>query len=83
MKTTLTTIAALTAFSLPAFAQDMEGAKLDMDGDGLVSLEEVQAMYPDVSQDDFTGADADGDGLLSAEELEAARTAGVIPADES
>ncbi|WP_305971377.1 MULTISPECIES: hypothetical protein [unclassified Mameliella] len=84
MKTQILTGAALALFTLPAFAQDMEGdVALDTDGDGMVSLEEVQVMYPDVSQDDYAQADADGDGLLSAEELDTARADGLIPANDA
>lgn len=61
-----------------AFAQDA----LDTNADGLVSLDEVQAVYPDVDSVTFMDADTDGDALLNAEELAAAREAGLIPAEE-
>lgn len=83
MKTRILTTAALALLAVPAFAQDTEAdMALDVDGDGYVSMEEVQTAFPDVSQDDFAVADTDGDGLLSAEELEAARAEELIPAEE-
>ena len=72
MKSVLTTIAAALALSLPAFAQDA-------DGDGNVTLEELQAVYPEVTEDAFTTMDTDGDGVLSASEFQAAIDAGQLP----
>ncbi|WP_417208745.1 hypothetical protein [Antarctobacter sp.] len=80
MKATLVTTAAVALLALPAFAQDMDGP--DTDGDGLVSLIEAQAAYPDLSQDDFAQADTDADGFLGTEEMEAAMAAGLIPAQD-
>lgn len=62
-----------TAFAAPAFAQDAgaDGAprmifsELDADGNGAVSLEEMQA----AGANRFARADADGDGALSRDEL--------------
>lgn len=54
----------------------------DADGDGLVTMEELTAAYPDVTEEAFTEADTNGDGALNAEELAAAREAGLIPMDD-
>jgi hypothetical protein len=64
-------------FLLPAaaLAQDM----LDANADGMVSLDEVQAIHPEVDGDAFMQADSDGDALLDEEELDAARDAGLVP----
>lgn len=62
-----------------AFAQSM--AELDADGDGAASMAEVQALFPDVTEEAFTAADTDGDGMLNEEELTAAQDAGVIPSN--
>lgn len=48
-------------------------AQLDSNGDGGVSLEEMQAFRAGVAARRFDAADLDGDGLLSADELEAVR----------
>lgn len=52
----------------------------DTDGNGTYSLEELQAAFPDLTQEVFTAADTDADGALSADELKAAQDAGNIPA---
>ncbi len=80
MKTTLITTATLAALALPAFAQD--AVVLDADEDGLITLEEAQAVYPEVSEDDFTAADKDGDGALNADEVTMARADGLLPMAE-
>ena len=58
-----------------AQAHDM----LDLNGDGLLTLDELQAVYPEVGEAAFVQADTDGDGLLDPDELAVARTAGLIP----
>ncbi len=62
-----------------AFAQSM--AEMDADGDGVLSMAEVQALFPEVTEDAFASADTDGDGVLNEAELTAAQDAGVIPAN--
>lgn len=63
------------AAGLPAIAQDAGGhgaemfGQLDADGDGALSLEELQAR-----PDRFDAADADGDGALSRDEMMARAT---------
>ena len=69
-------IAALTA-TLPlamsgtALAQAPDHAALDTNGDGAVSLAEVKAALPDLTDEQIIAADADQDGNLSAEEYTA------------
>ncbi|CTQ34755.1 hypothetical protein [Jannaschia rubra] len=78
MKTILTTTAALLALAAPVWAQDA----MDTDGDGNVSMEELQAAYPEATAENFTAMDADADGMLSAAEVQAAQEAGILPAAE-
>ncbi|MCB1329969.1 MAG: EF-hand domain-containing protein [Maritimibacter sp.] len=61
------------------FAQD---AGPDTDGDGMVTIEEFTAAYPDLTEDVFTAADANADGYLDADEIAAAAEAGLMPATE-
>ncbi|MEM9796407.1 MAG: EF-hand domain-containing protein [Pseudomonadota bacterium] len=75
MKSILTTTAAVLALASPALAQ----TAMDTDGDGNVSLEELQAAFPDMTADGFTAMDTDADGVLSAAEIQAAQDAGVLP----
>lgn len=51
----------------------------DADGDGMYSMEELLAVFPDLTEETFTAADANGDGMLDADELAAAQASGAIP----
>ena len=53
----------------------------DANEDGVLSLEEVQAVYPDVTAEQFASADLNGDGALEDAEVTAAQETGVMPAD--
>ncbi len=46
---------------------------VDTDGDGQISLPELQAIRPSFGADDFNAADTDADGYLSRDELRAMR----------
>jgi len=70
-------IAVLTALAVPGFAQS---ADIDINGDGMYSYPELQAVMPEVSEDDFTVLDTSGDGLLDADEIAVATEAGLLPA---
>jgi hypothetical protein len=41
----------------------------DANGDGIYSFKEVQAAFPDVTEDAYQSLDANGDGALSANEV--------------
>jgi len=70
-------IAVLTALAVPGFAQS---ADIDINGDGMYSYPELQAVMPEVSEDDFAVLDTSGDGLLDADEIAVATEAGLLPA---
>ncbi len=76
MKKLLLTAATTLALAAPAWAQ----ADLDADGDGAVTYEEVVAVTPDITAEDFAAMDTDGDGVLSADEVAAAQDAGLLGA---
>lgn len=78
MKSALVTLSAVLAGTTFAFAQ---GA-LDTDGDGMVSLDELRAVYAEFSDEDFAQVDIDGDGLLNGDEMALATESGIIPAQE-
>lgn len=75
MEIILTTTATVLALTAPSWAQ----TALDADGDGNVTMEELQAAYPDATADTFAAMDTDADGILSAAEVEAAQDAGTLP----
>lgn len=84
MKLTLTRLIAASLVTLPMAAMAADYVAADGNGDGMLSLEEVQAVLPEVTTDTFMQADSDGDGLLNADELTVAQADGVLPqADDS
>lgn len=72
----LTPLALVTAMAAPAFAQD---AAIDVNGDGMYSFPELQAVMPEMTEDDFTVIDTTGDGLLDVDEIAVATEAGLLP----
>ncbi len=70
----------LLAATPALYAQD---AGPDVDGDGLVSMEEFTAAYPDLTEDSFVLADTNADGALDADEIAAAAEAGILPMNET
>ena len=83
MKTITHTICALLLSSGAAFAMSQGAIALDTNGDGLLTIDEVQAIYPDVSTDTFSAMDLNADGTLDADEVTAAEEAGVMPTAEN
>lgn len=79
--TNLKTFAAIatTALCVPAFAMGQSASSADSNEDGVLSLAEVQAVYPDVTEDIFMSADLNGDGALEDAEVQAAQEAGLMP----
>ena len=53
--------------------------RVDTDGDGVMSMEELQVAYPTLSEDLFAAMDANGDGSIDADEFQAAQDAAVLP----
>jgi EF hand len=52
----------------------------DTDGNGMFSMEELKAAYPDLTDAVFATVDVDGNGSVDADELQAAREAGTLAA---
>ncbi len=75
MKKILATAAALTTLALAsAQADGMKFETVDTDKSGSVSMEELVAALPTVTDAQFKAADLDGDGQLSKDEFEKATT---------
>lgn len=56
-------------------------ATLDANEDGQVTMDELVAVFPDVTAETFSAADADASGTLDAAEIAAAEEAGSIPTE--
>lgn len=54
-------------------------AQADTDGNGTLSMDELRAAYPSVTEEQFAQIDANGDGAIDADELDAARADGLLP----
>lgn len=72
----LITLSAI-AVAMPALAMAQTNA--DTNGDGVLTIEEVQAVMPEVDADKFSAMDANGDGALDADEITVAQEAGLLP----
>lgn len=72
MKTLFTAVSAAAFAAGAALAQETQISfvELDVNEDGKLSIEEVHAVAPDVTEDDFAAYDADGDGYLQEPEFE-------------
>lgn len=82
-KTFKMTVAAIAALCVPAYAMGQGAAELDANGDGILSVAEVQAVYPDVTTEQFSAMDLNADGALDDSEVQAAQEAGMMPATPS
>lgn len=80
--TKLSTFALVTAaaVALPVYAMGAGSAEVDANGDGLLTIDEVQAVYPDVTAENFSTMDLNADGALDDTEIVAAQEAGMMPA---
>lgn len=68
------------ALSVPAYAMGAGATEVDANGDGILSMAEVQAVYPDVTTEQFSAMDLNADGALDDGEVQAAQEAGLMPA---
>lgn len=71
------TLVAALATSV-AFSAGAMTAEIDTDGDGMASMAELQAWYPDVTEVIFQEIDTDSDGLVNDEEMAIAVELGTL-----
>lgn len=76
-KFTLALATLATAIS-PALAMSDNAVEVDANGDGVLSLEEVQAVWTDTTAEDFAAMDINADGALDDAEIKAAEEAGLM-----
>ncbi len=75
------TLTSAAAFLIAGTGLALAEAEIDANKDGQITMEELTAVYDQVSTDTFSKADSNDDGTLSLEELAAAQEAGLIPTD--
>lgn len=79
LRPVLTALVAVIGTGIVATGYAMGQAEtMDADGDGLVTLSELQTAMPDMTEAEFAALDANADGALDAGELAAAQEAGLI-----
>lgn len=71
-------LALALTFTVAGFAAQAQTTVSDTDGNGVYSIEELTAAYPDMTAALFKQIDVDGNGSVDADELQAARESGVI-----
>lgn len=72
----------LVAALVPAVAMAQTAADLDTNADGVLTLDEVQGGFPEISVDAFEAMDLNADGALDGREVAAAQEAGLMPVSE-
>ena len=71
-----TTVLIAATLAVPGLAM---AAEIDANGDGLLTVAEVQAIYPDITAEQFAEMDTNADGSLEEAEVQAATEAGLMP----
>ncbi len=73
----------LFAFALAAFCVASTGAsassRIDTDGDGRYSLDELRVIYPTLSQSAYKRMDLNADGSVTPGEFRAGQDDGLLP----
>lgn len=81
----MTKIASLTlvvAMTFAALAMSQVAYSREVKGDGLMTIDEVQASFPVMSTDSLSGMDLNADGAPDADKVAAAQEAGLMPATD-
>lgn len=73
-----TLIAFALTLGLSVVSAQAQTTVSDTDGNGVFSIEELTAAYPDMNAGLFGQIDVDGSGAIDADELQAAREGGLI-----
>jgi len=78
MKTLVPTLVAATLAATGAMAQSAGGVE-DQNDDGIYSMEELQAAYPELTQEQYDEIDSDDDGTVDVGEFADAVEEGWVP----
>jgi hypothetical protein len=80
MKHIVLTVTAALGLALPTSL--LAATEADTNGDGVLTIDEVQALYPDITVEQFTAMHVNADGALDDDEVVAAQEAGMMPPTE-
>jgi len=80
--TRLAILSCVTVLLIPTLAVGEAVSELDTNGDGVLTLDEVQVRFPELGSDSFTAMDLNADGALDADEVTVAQEAGLMPATD-
>ena len=76
----------MTKFILPTLCATgllasaaLAATEADTNGDGVLTIDEVQAVMPEITAESFSAMDTNADGALDSAEVEAAQSAGLMP----
>lgn len=75
MKTLLLSTTVIVTLAGASFA----AALIDNNGDGILTLDEVKAAFPEIKAEEFSIMDVNSDGVLDTSEVSAAQDAGLMP----
>lgn len=78
MKTFALTAAALASLAAAPVLAEGFAAEVDVNGNGTLSLEELQVAYPDLTAETFGQIDVNADGEADVAEVTAAQEAGLL-----
>jgi len=70
--------AGLLVLSVPTLAIGKSFDEIDANADGVLTLDELQTQFPDVTSDSFFAMDLNADGRLDADEARSAQEAGLL-----
>lgn len=72
-----TVVLAVSVFATAISAQ----SSVDTNGDKLLSYSELLAVYPSITETQFSAMDLNSDGAIDVAEAKTAQEAGLLPAD--
>ncbi|WP_372612631.1 hypothetical protein [Aquicoccus sp.] len=80
MKIRIPSLAAISLLMTPALAVGQGIGEADANGDGFLTMQEVQAVNPEITIEDFNSMDSNADGVLDEAEVQAAQDMGLMEA---
>jgi len=75
MKTKFMTLLTTVTLAFPAWA----ATDIDANADGVLTIDEVQSAFPEITPETFSAMDVNADGALDSDEVVAAQAAGMMP----